>query len=96
MTPYQYRISMGLCSCGEKVAPGKTLCYKCAQNNAAQAKIRAMNRTPEEKAKRAAYMKEYMKKPEQQKRIKERNKYYQRRYNLIDTYEEGYPWEVNK
>ena len=93
MTEYQYRISMGLCRCGEKVAPGKTLCYKCAQNNAAQAKIRAQNRTPEEKAKRAAYMREYMKRPEQQKRIKERSKYYQRRYNLIDTYENGYPRE---
>jgi len=89
VTEYQYRISMGLCRCGERVAPGKTLCYKCAQNNAAQAKIRAQNRTPEEKAKRAAYMREYMKDPEHKRRAK----YYQRRYHMIETYEEGYPWE---
>ena len=93
MTPYQYRISMGLCVCGEKVVAGKTLCFRCLQINAFKARERYKHLTQEEKEKRKEYMREYMKKPEQKARIKERGKYYQRRWKRTNLYEEGYPWE---
>lgn len=93
MTEYQYRLSMGLCSCGEKVAPGRTLCYRCAQINAVKAKERYRHLTDEQKKAKTEYMREYMKKPEQQKRVKERGKYYQQRYHKRNIYENGYPWE---
>lgn len=93
MTQYEYRMSMGLCQCGEKNAPGRTRCYRCLQIESAKAKERAKNMTDSEKEKRKKYLKEYMKRPEQQARIKERGKYYQRRYMGRNLYEGGYPWE---
>ena len=56
---YEERMKKGLCYCGSPVEAGRTLCRRCAENNALKAKMRYDNRTPEQIAKRAAYMKEY-------------------------------------
>lgn len=71
---YQERIKNGLCSCGERLAQGKTLCIRCLQINAAKQKLRYDSYTDEQKKQHREYARTWM------KNHPDKNNEYQRRY----------------